>query len=101
MANAILDFFSSKAFDNNFKISPSQLKDALRRSANDVKVVDGKKVGLGLKISSKATIDEIKNEINKNESAISQFGKLFSEGIQNKYFKGVTKTGKLKISAEL
>lgn len=128
MANAILDFFSSKAFDKNFKLTPSQLKSALRKAANDIKTVNNKKVGLDLKIPSTATIEEMQSairtalgsenssfadrknfameltkimagEINKNEVAVGQFGKLFSEGIQNKYFKGITKTGKLKISA--
>ncbi len=128
MANAILDFFSSKAFDKNFKLTPSQLKSALRKAANDIKTVNNKKVGLDLKIPATATIEEMQSairtalgsenssfadrknfameltkimagEINKNEVAISQFGKLFSDGIQNKYFKGITKTGKLKISA--
>jgi len=37
-------------------------------------------------------------QINKNDVSINSFGQLFSEGIQNKYFKGITKTGKLKIS---
>jgi hypothetical protein len=38
------------------------------------------------------------NQINKNDVSVNSFGQLFSEGIQNKYFKGITKTGKLKIS---
>ena len=128
MANAILDFFSSKALDKNFKVTPTQLKSALRKAANDVKSVNNKKVGLDLKLPSNATIEEMQSairtalgsenssfadrknfaveltklmasEINKNDIAVNQFGKLFSEGIQNKYFKGITKTGKLKISA--
>jgi hypothetical protein len=137
MANAILDFFSSKAFDKNFKINNAQLKKALIESANDVKVKKTKNkkgeekltnVGLDLKLKSSSSIDEIKsnirtklnpdnssfadrknfsleliklmaNEIKSNPEAVQQFGKLFSEGIQNKYFKGVTKTGKISISA--
>ena len=128
MANAILDFFSSKALDKNFKVTPAQLKSALRKAANDVKSVNNKKVGLDLKLPATATIEEMQSdirtalgsenssfadrknfaveltklmagEINKNDVAVNQFGKLFSEGIQNKYFKGITKTGKLKISA--
>lgn len=128
MSNAIIDFFSSKAFDKNFKITPAQLKSALRKAANDIKTVNNKKVGLGLKLPATATIEDMQSairtalgsenssfadrknfameltrimsgEINKNEVAVNQFGKLFSEGIQNKYFKGITKTGKLKISA--
>ena len=128
MANAILDFFSSKALDKNFKVTPAQLKSALRKAANDVKSINNKKVGLDLKLPATATIEEMQSairtalgsenssfadrknfaveltklmagEINKNDVAVNQFGKLFSEGIQNKYFKGITKTGKLKISA--
>jgi hypothetical protein len=138
MANAVLDFFSSKAFDKNFKITPLQLKTALRRAANDVKIkksknkktgkITEKPFGLDLKLPAKATLEDIQsairtalgannssfedrknfaleltklmaNEINKNDVAVNQFGKLFSQGIQNKYFKGITKTGKLKISA--
>jgi hypothetical protein len=128
MANAILDFFSSKALDKNFKVTPTQLKSALRKAANDVKTINNKKVGLDLKLPANATIEEMQSairtalgsenssfadrknfaveltklmasEINKNDIAVNQFGKLFSEGIQNKYFKGITKTGKLKISA--
>lgn len=128
MSNAILDFFSSKAFDKNFKVTPAQLKSALRKAANDVKTVNNKRVGLDLKLPATATVEDMQSairtalgsenssfadrknfameltrimagEINKNEVAVNQFGKLFSEGIQNKYFKGITKTGKLKISA--
>jgi hypothetical protein len=138
MANAILDFFSSKVFDKNFKLSEAQLKSSLIKAANDVKIkkiknkktgkITEKPYGLDLKLSNKLTIDEIQSairtalgsenssfedrknfsleltklmagQINKNDVAVNQFGKLFSEGIQNKYFKGITKTGKLKISA--
>jgi hypothetical protein len=138
MSNAVLDFFSSKALDKNFKINPNQLKLSLIKAANDVKfkktknkttgVVTEKPFGLRLKLTPKLTIEEIQSairtklasdkssfedrknfaieltklmatEINKNDVAVNQFGKLFSEGIQNKYFKGITKTGKLKISA--
>jgi hypothetical protein len=127
MSNAILDFFSSKAFDSNFKITPAQLNIALRKAANDVKVVNNKKIGLGLGLASDASLSDVKSKIKealnadnssfadrknfaeelikimadkiKNDpKATQQFGELFSEGIQNKYFKGKTKTGKLKIS---
>jgi hypothetical protein len=127
MSNAILDFFSSKAFDSNFKITPAQLNIALRKAANDVKVVNNKKIGLGLGLASDASLNDVKSKIKealnadnssfadrknfaeelikimadkiKNDpKATQQFGELFSEGIQNKYFKGKTKTGKLKIS---
>ena len=128
MSNAVMEFFSSKAFDQNFKISEAQLKRSLIKAAKDTKTINGKKVGLNLKLSRESSIPEIKksiaeklsatnstfndrknfsleiikgmsSEINKSETSISQFGKLFSEGVQNKYFKGITKTGKLKISA--
>jgi hypothetical protein len=138
MSNAILDFFSSKAFDNNFKITPAQLKVALRKAANDIKIqkikdkktgkVKEKKIGLDLKIKAESSLDEIQAQIKtalnpdiksfadrknfaeeliklmadkiKNDpKATEQFGKLFSEGIQNKYFKGISKTGKISISA--
>jgi hypothetical protein len=137
MSNAILDFFSSKAFDKNFKISQAQLKQALINAANDTKQkrtvnketgkVSIKNVGLNLGIKPSTSISTIqsliKNKLNpdnssfgdrknfaeeliklmsddikNNPEAVNQFGKLFSEGIQNKYFKGVTKTGKLSIS---
>ena len=137
MSNAILDFFSSKAFDKNFKITENQFKVALRNAANNfviktVKNDDGKvvskKVGLQLNLPGNTTIAEMKSaikeklnpdnssfadrkefvleliklmaaQINKNDVSIEQFGKLFSQGIQNKYFKGITKTGKVSISA--
>ena len=138
MANAILDFFSSKAFDSNFDLKPSQLKEALILAANNIKQkttknkktgkVTVKNVGLNLGLKKNISIDEIQflikeklnpdnssfadrknfaeelikimaNDIKSNPKSIEQFGKLFSEGIQNKYFKGITKTGKLSISA--
>ena len=137
MSNAVLDFFSSKAFDKNFKITENQFKVALRNAANNfviktVKNDDGKvvskKVGLQLNLPGNNTIAEMKSaikeklnpdnssfadrkefvleliklmaaQINKNDVSIEQFGKLFSQGIQNKYFKGITKTGKVSISA--
>ena len=43
-------------------------------------------------------INEMAGVIKNKPRAIKQFGKLFSEGIQNKYFKGITKTGKISIS---
>lgn len=138
MANAILDFFSSKAFDSNFDLKPSQLKEALILAANNIKQkttknkktgkVTVKTVGLNLGLKKNISIDQIQslikeklnpdnssfedrknfaeelikimaNDIKSNPKSIEQFGKLFSEGIQNKYFKGITKTGKLSISA--
>jgi hypothetical protein len=136
MANAVMDFFSSKAVDKNFNITQDQLKNALISASEFIKEVkktkpDGsisiKKVGLKLKFSNEDTVSSIKDkiaeklsptnssfddrktfveqliigmseQINKSDVSIQQFGKLFSEGIQNKYFKGITKTGKVKIS---
>jgi hypothetical protein len=147
-SNGVLDLILSKAFDDNFKLSETQVKDALINSANHevlmktlIKDSDGnpvldskgnkqykeKKVGLKLGVSNSMSIDEIvksireslaadvksfadrktfvneliksiSNNINENNISIEQFGRLFSEGIQNKYFKGITKTGKVKVS---
>ena len=138
MSNAVLDFFSSKAVDRNFKINSKQLKLALLNASNHTKVkttknkktgvITEKKVGLDLGLSDKSSLETIKSkikealgpdnssfddrktfvleltrimaeEIKNDPSAVKQFGKLFSDGIQNKYFKGENKTGKLKISA--
>ena len=132
MSNAILDFFSSKVFDETFKISPSQLKKSLIYATNNVtqKTVNGriKEIGLNLGLKNNQSLEEIQNkiksvlaadkstfdsrkqfvkdlikmmaqEINSNEVSITEFGKLFSEGIQNKYFKGISKNNKIKISA--
>lgn len=94
-------------------------------NANGKEVV--KKVGLKLKIGKNESVESIKSkiaeklasdnstfedrkafvlelirlmatQINKNDVSVKSFGQLFSEGIQNKYFKGITKTGKIKIS---
>ena len=137
MSNAILDFFSSKAFDTNFQLNPNQLKNALILAANNIKEekkknkkgeIITKTVGLNLGLNENISIDEIqsliKGKLNPDNSTFAdrknfavelirimaenikndpksteQFAKLFSEGIQNKYFKGVSKTGKLTISA--
>jgi hypothetical protein len=137
MANAVMDFFSSKAVDKNFNITPAQLKSALISSSAFIKEVkkikpDGsisiKNVGLKLKFSNKDSASSIKDKIaeklsptnssfddrktfveqlikemtaniNQSDVSIQQFGELFSKGIQNKYFKGITKTGKVSISA--
>lgn len=136
MANAVMDFFSSKAVDKNFNITQDQLKNALISASEFIKEVKKtkpdesisiKKVGLKLKFSNEDTVSSINDkiaeklsptnssfddrktfveqlitgmseQINKSDVSIQQFGKLFSEGIQNKYFKGITKTGKVKIS---
>jgi hypothetical protein len=137
MSNAVMDFFSSKAVDKNFKISEDQLKSSLIDAANAKKVVTKKNkkgeiknkiVGLKMNLSEEDSIESIKSkiaeklgpdnsffddrkffseeliklmskQINKNDVSITSFGKLFSQGIQNKYFKGITKTGKVRISA--
>ena len=133
MSNAVMDFFSSKAFDKTFNLTENQLRVALRKAANqklvqvDKKTGKKKTIGLNLNIPASATVEQIKSEIqeklghdnssfkdrkffatelignmadviNRSQASVNQFGKLFSEGIQNEYFKGVTKTGKLKIS---
>jgi hypothetical protein len=137
MSNAVMDFFSSKVVDKNFKISEFQLKSSLVDAANATEVVTKKNkkgeikkkiVGLNMGLSKKDSIESIKSkiaeklgadnsifdsrklfskelirlmskQINKNDVSITSFGNLFSEGIQNKYFKGITKTGKIRISA--
>jgi hypothetical protein len=137
MSNAVMDFFSSKVVDKNFKISEFQLKSSLVDAANKTEVVTKKNkkgeikkkiVGLNMGLSKKDSIESIKSkiaeklgadnsifdsrklfskelirlmskQINKNDVSITSFGNLFSEGIQNKYFKGITKTGKVRISA--
>jgi hypothetical protein len=50
------------------------------------------------KAFSETLIGLMAEEIVKNPKAVQQFGTIFSEGIQNKYFKGKSKTGKLSIS---
>lgn len=94
-------------------------------NANGKEVV--KKVGLKLNLGKNESVESIKSkiaeklasdnstfedrkafvlelirlmatQINKNDVSVKSFGQLFSEGIQNKYFKGITKTGKIKIS---
>lgn len=51
------------------------------------------------KIFSEGLISNVADIIKQNPKAVEQFGKFFSEGIKNESFKGVTKTGKLSISA--
>ena len=138
MSNALVDFFSSKVVDKNFKISNEQLKSSLIEAAKykeNKKItnpvtgkVSYKEYGLRIDLSEEDSIESIKskiaeklgaenstfddrklfskelirlmaNEIKKNDVSVSAFGKLFSQGIQNKYFKGITKTGKINISA--
>jgi hypothetical protein len=127
-ANGVMEIVLSKAFDKNFSLNKEQVKKSLVDAANKVVVIEGKKIGLGLKLRKGATLEEVKSEIAKklnpdnssfadrkafvksfisniadivkqNPKAVEQFGKFFSEGIKNESFKGVTKTGKLSISA--
>ena len=136
MSNAVLDFFSSKAFDKNFNITPEQLKAALINAANYTEIktskdketgeISEKTIGLDLGLSPDMDLKKIQSkikeklgpekssfasrkafvveltrivadEIKKDPNAVKQFAKLFSEGIQNKYFKG-NKPNKLTIS---
>lgn len=127
-ANGVMEIVISKAFDKNFSISKSQVKNSLVDAANTSSVINGKRVGLGMNLKKGSTIEEVKSEIAKklnpdkssfadrkafvekllsnvadivktNPKAVNQFGKFFSEGIKNEAFKGKTKTGKLSISA--
>jgi hypothetical protein len=72
MANAVMDFFSSKAVDKNFNIKPAQVKNALISASKFTKEIetiekDGtisiKKVGLKLKFSDRDSSISIKNRI--------------------------------------
>lgn len=127
-ANGVMEIVISKAFDKNFSINKTQVKNSLVDAANTSSVINGKKVGLGMNIKKGSTVEEVKSEIAKklnpdkssfadrkafvekllsnvsdivkaDSKAVDQFGKFFSEGIKNEAFKGKTKTGKLSISA--
>lgn len=127
-ANGVMEIVISKAFDKNFSINKTQVKNSLVDAANTSSVINGKKVGLGMNIKKGSTVEEVKSEIAKklnpdkssfadrkafvekllsnvadivkaDPKAVDQFGKFFSEGIKNEAFKGKTKTGKLSISA--
>jgi hypothetical protein len=127
-ANGVMEIILSKAFDRSFSLNKEQVKKSLVDAANKVVEIEGKKVGLGLGLKKGATLEDVKSEIAKklnpdnssfadrkafvksfisniadivkqNPKAVDQFGKFFSEGIKNESFKGVTKTGKLSISA--
>lgn len=130
MANAVVDFFSSKAFDKNFKVTQAQLKSALIKAAAYTELSPDKTKTFGIKLKLKSTdsiqdirskiseklrpdktvfndrkvfsehlIKQMADHINSNDITNDQFSALFSEGIQNKYFTGVKKAGKIKISA--
>ena len=127
-ANGVMEIVISKAFDKNFSINKTQVKNSLVDAANTSSVINGKKVGLGMNIKKGSTVEEVKSEIAKklnqdkssfadrkafvekllsnvanivkaDPKAVDQFGEFFSEGIKNEAFKGKTKTGKLSISA--
>ena len=125
MANAVLDFFNSVALDRKLKLNKPVIQRAIIEAANTV--IEDKGLGKKLKLkktdSFESNLKKIKTalgadnssfgdrkafsetliglmaeEIVKNPKAVQQFGTIFSEGIQNKYFKGKSKTGKLSIS---
>jgi len=127
-SNGVMEIILSKAFDRSFSLNKEQVKKSLIDAANKVVEIEGKKVGLGLSFKKGTSLEEVKSEISKklgpdnssfadrkafvksfisntadiikqNPKAVDQFGKFFSEGIKNESFKGVTKTGKLSISA--
>ena len=127
-SNGVMEIISSKAFDKNFSLNKEQVKKSLIDAANKVVEIEGKKIGLGLELKKAGSLEEVKSEISKklnpdnssfadrkafvksfisniadiikkNPKAVDQFGKFFSKGIKNESFKGVTKTGKLSISA--
>ena len=111
----------------NALISSSKFTKEIKKTEEDG-TISIKKVGLKLKFSERDSIKSIKDKIaeklsptnssfndrkafveqlikemtaniNQSDVSIQQFGELFSKGIQNKYFKGITKTGKVSISA--
>jgi hypothetical protein len=125
MSNAVVDFFMSKAVDRRFKIKKDEVRKALIDASNKTLEIKDKTTGLGLNIKKTENIDNalvqlreklssatfadrkvfvnslISNMvdfINNNEVSVKQFGEIFSTGIQNKYFKGISKTGKVRIS---
>ena len=125
MANAVLDFFNSVALDRKLKLNKPVIQRAIIEAANTV--IEDKGLGKKLKLkktdSFESNLKKIKTalgadnssfgdrkafsetliglmakEIVKNPKAVQQFGTIFSEGIQNKYFKGKSraKSGKGK-----
>ena len=127
-SNGVMEIISSKAFDKNFSLNKEQVKKSLVDAANKVVEIEGKKIGLGLGLQKGFSLEEVKSEISKklnpdnssfadrkafvksfvsnianivkqNPRAVEQFGKFFSKGIKNESFKGLSKTGKLSISA--
>ena len=76
----------SDSFEDNLK----KIKTAL---GADQSVFDARK-NFSIQL-----IRNMSDIINKRPDAVQQFGEFFTEGINNKYFKGKTSTGKLKISS--
>lgn len=128
MSNAVLDFFTSKVLDRRFKIKKNDARLAIIEAANKTVEINDRTTGLGLSIKNGETLESVlsiikeklaadnsrfadrkmfvetlvsnmSQIINSNDLSINQFGKVFSSSIQNKYFKGITKTGKVRISA--
>ena len=122
MSNSVMDFFLNKANDRKIKIKKSVVKNAIIDSAN---AKGDKFLGLKLKKTgnfdanisairealnpdnssfdarknfSEGVINNVIESIKKDQGAVNQLGSFFSKGIQNKYFKGVTSTGKLSLS---
>ena len=124
MANGVVDLFNNMAENKTLKLGKKQTQNSIVRAANTelgtkLKLTNTfdtnlSKIKLKLGATEKSqdnftsfatrkafisnVIKNISEEINNSPEAINQFGKIFSEGIQNKYFKGKTKTGKLSIS---
>ena len=123
MSNAVLDFFNSVALDRKLKLRKPIVQKAVIEAANTVVGKDGLgkklklkktdkfennltkiKTALGAdnstfadrKLFAQTLIGLMSEEIIKNPKAVEQFGTIFSEGIQNKYFKYQGKS--LKIS---
>lgn len=128
MSNAVLDFFTSKAVDSRFKLKKGDVRTAIIQAANKTIEINDRKTGLGIGLKKSETFDNVLSAvkenlstdnstfadrktfvdalisqmaeaINSNDVAVKQFGQIFSTGIRNKYFKGITKTGKIRISA--
>lgn len=125
MSNAVVDLFVSKAVDRRFKIKKDEVRKGIIEASNKTLEVNDKTTGLGLNIKKSENVDDVLGQvreklplatfadrkvfvnslisnmvdfINNNEVSVKQFGEIFSTGIQNKYFKGISKTGKVRIS---
>lgn len=120
-ANAVLDIFSSKVFDKNVKIGESDIKSAIIKSAKSREIINGKNVGLGLKVDTKGSLEDIKNSVKeklspenssfadrkyfveqviknvvdniKGKKSEQKLAEFLHLGISNKEMKGITKEG--------